>query len=73
MPYVNTSFAQDIRLVMCGARFSLKHRNYQALNSAGNGKMRLPSEKWSGRRLVRCVVLSRSVDALKAKEDNANV
>ena len=73
MPYVNRSFAQDIRLVMCGARFSLKHRNYQALNSAGNGKMRLPSEKWSGRRLVRCVVLSRSVDALNAKENDASV
>ena len=38
MPHVNTSFAQDIRLVMCGARFSLKHRNYQALNSVGDGR-----------------------------------
>ena len=31
------------RLVMCGARLSLKHCNYQALkNLAGNRKMRLP-------------------------------
>ena len=57
---------------MCGARFSLKHRNYQALNSVGNGKMCLPSEKGSGRLLGHCVVLSRSVEALKATEDDAS-
>ena len=46
IPYVNTFFEQDIRLVMCGARLTLKYRNYQALkNSFGNRKMRLPSEK----------------------------
>ena len=39
MPYVNTSFAQDIRLVTRGARFSLKHRNYQA------GRIRLETGK----------------------------
>ena len=73
MPHVNTSFAQDIRLVMCGARVSLKHRNYQALNSVGNRKMRMPSEKWSGRLPMQCVVLSRSVEELKATEDDGNV
>ena len=46
MPYVNASLEQDIRLVMCGARLSLKHRNYQALkNYFRNRKMCLPSEK----------------------------
>ena len=46
MQYVNTSFEQDIRLVMCRARLSLKRHNYQALkNSVGNGKGRLPSGK----------------------------
>lgn len=39
-------FEQHIRLVMCGARLSLKHCSYQALkNSVENGKMRLPGGK----------------------------
>ena len=33
MPYVNMSFEQHIRLVMCEARLSLKHPSYQALKN----------------------------------------
>ena len=62
---------------MCETRLFLKHRNYQALkNSFGNEKMCLPGGKIRWRTchlLVQRVVLSLSVYALKAAEDDANM